>query len=48
MGAKEAMKPLQEYVNVPLAGLVESSKNPQDESLILLLPQLRRSPVLER
>ena len=29
MNTKDAVKPLQEYVNVPLAGLVESSTNPR-------------------
>src|SRR5258708_7169868 len=50
MSTKEAMKPLQEYVNVPLAQLVESSTNPRktfdEEQLEELAESIRSKGVL--
>src|SRR5258708_29270491 len=50
MSTKEAMKPLQEYVNVPLAQLVESSTNPRktfdEEKLEELAESIRSKGVL--
>ena len=50
MNTKEAMKPLQEYVNVPLAHLVESSTNPRkvfdEERLEELAESIRSKGVL--
>ena len=50
MNTKEAMKPLQEYVNVPLAQLVESSTNPRktfdEEKLEELAESIRIKGVL--
>jgi len=50
MNTKEAVKPLQEYVNVPLAQLVESSTNPRktfdEEKLEELAESIRSKGVL--
>jgi hypothetical protein len=50
MSAKEAVKPLQEYANVPLAELVESSTNPRktfdEEGLGELAESIRSKGVL--
>lgn len=50
MSTKEALKPLQEYVNVPLAQLVESSTNPRkvfdEERLEELAESIRSKGVL--
>ena len=50
MNTKDAVKPLQEYVNVPLAGLVESSTNPRktfdEEGLEELAESIRSKGVL--
>jgi ParB family chromosome partitioning protein len=50
MNTKEAVKSLSEYVNVPLAGLVESSTNPRktfdEERLEELAESIRNRGVL--
>src|SRR6266481_4170517 len=50
MSTKETVKPLQEYVNVPLAQLVESSTNPRktfdEEKLEELAESIRSKGVL--
>jgi ParB family chromosome partitioning protein len=50
MSAREAVKPFQEYVNVPLAGLVESSTNPRktfdEERLEELAESIRSKGIL--
>ena len=50
MSAREAVKPLQEYVNVPLAELVESSTNPRktfdEERLEELVESIRSKGIL--
>src|SRR5882762_3869924 len=50
MSTKEAVKPLQEYRNVPLTGLVESSTNPRkafdEEKLEELAESIRGKGIL--